>query len=95
MITQNMTDLNRLSKGGAGTLATGLGDVRGQVNQIAGTIQQMVNAFSSMRDQNGGDKLVRNVEVGASWSTASTSSAVRWASASRLPRTCSPGWGRC
>ncbi|WP_267291347.1 MMPL/RND family transporter [Mycobacterium hackensackense] len=64
MITQNMTDLNRLSKG-AGTLASGLGDVRGQVNQIAGTIQQMVNAFSSMRDQNGGDKLVRNVEVGA------------------------------
>lgn len=64
MIAENTGDLNRLAKG-ADTLATGLGDVRGQVNQIAASIQQMVDAFAALRGQYGGDKLVRNVEVAA------------------------------
>lgn len=64
MITDNMDDLNRLAKG-ANTLATGLGDVRGQVGQIATSIQQMVDAFGSIKSQYGGDKLVKNVEVAA------------------------------
>ncbi len=69
MIADNTDDLNRLSKG-ADTLATGLGDVRGQVNQIATSIQAMVDAFSALRGQYGGDKLVRNVEVAAKLVTA-------------------------
>lgn len=69
MIAQNTGDLNRLAKG-ADTLATGLGDVRGQVTQIASSVQQMVDAFAALRSQYGGDKLVRNVEVAAKLVTA-------------------------
>ncbi|TGD89815.1 RND family transporter [Mycolicibacterium sp. CH28] len=69
MIANNTGDLNRLSKG-ADTLATGLGDVRGQVNQIATSIQRMVDAFAALRGQYGGDKLVKNVEVAAKLVTA-------------------------
>ncbi|MGY4710704.1 MMPL/RND family transporter [Mycolicibacterium sp. CBM1] len=69
MIADNTDDLNRLAKG-ANTLATGLGDVRGQVNQVATSIQSMVDAFAALRGQYGGDKLVRNVEVAAKLVTA-------------------------
>lgn len=64
MIASNTNDLNRLA-GGANTLATNLGDVRGQVNGIATSLQGMVDAFSSIKGQYGGDKLVKNVEVAA------------------------------
>ncbi|GAY16415.1 RND family transporter [Mycobacterium sp. shizuoka-1] len=64
MIADNMDDLNRLA-GGANTLANNLGDVRGQVNGIATSIQSMVDAFTTIRGQYGGDKLVKNVEVAA------------------------------
>ncbi|MUL64520.1 hypothetical protein BOO86_08610 [Mycobacterium sp. CBMA 234] len=64
LIGERTGDINRLSKG-ADTLATNLSDVRGQVNQIATSIQSTLDAFTAMRSQYGGDKLVQNVEVAA------------------------------
>lgn len=64
MIAANMNDLNRLA-GGANTLANNLGDVRGQVGQIAGSVQSVVDAFTAIRGQYSGDTLVKNVEVAA------------------------------
>ena len=63
-ITDNTDDLNRLSTG-ANTLAATLGDVRAQINQIAPSIQGLIDSFSSMRTQYGGDKLVKDVETAA------------------------------
>ncbi|MDH6243367.1 RND family transporter [Mycobacterium sp. OTB74] len=63
-IAQRASDLNRLAKG-ANTLSSNLGDVRGQVNQIAASIQSTIDAFSAMKGQYGGEKLVKNVEVAA------------------------------
>ncbi len=62
MIADNMGSLDRLA-GGANTLATNLGDVRGQVGQITSSVQSVVDAFGSIKGQYGGDKLVKNVEV--------------------------------
>ena len=64
MIGERTGDINRLAKG-ADTLATNLSDVRGQVTQIAGSLQTTLDAFTAMRSQYGGDKLVQNVEVAA------------------------------
>ena len=64
MITDGTADLNRLADG-ADTLAASLGDVRGQVGTIAGSLQQMVDAFAALRSQYSGDKLVKNVEIAA------------------------------
>jgi RND superfamily putative drug exporter len=64
VIADNMDDLNRLASG-ANTLANNLGDVRGQVGQIATGIQGVVDAFTAIRGQYGGDTLVKNVEVAA------------------------------
>ncbi|HET6735051.1 RND family transporter [Mycobacterium sp.] len=63
-IGERTGDLNQLATG-ANTLADSLGDVRAQVNTIAPTIQSLIDAFSSIRTQNGGDKLVRDVETAA------------------------------
>jgi RND superfamily putative drug exporter len=63
-IGQRSGDLNRLTTG-ANTLADSLADVRAQINQIAPSLQSLVDTFSSMRTQNGGDKLVRDVETAA------------------------------
>ena len=64
VISDNSKDLNRLTNG-AGTLAASLGDVRAQINRIAPSMQRLIDAFSSMRSQFGGDKLVRDVETAA------------------------------
>ncbi len=64
VISDNTKDLNRLEKG-AGTLAASLGDVRAQINRIAPSMQRLIDAFSSMRTQFGGDRLVRDVETAA------------------------------
>lgn len=69
MIADNMDDLNRLAEG-ADTLSGGLGDVRGQVSEIATSVERMIDAFAAMRNQYGGDKLVKNVEVAAKLVTA-------------------------
>ncbi|WKG03879.1 RND family transporter [Mycolicibacterium sp. HK-90] len=63
-IDQRSGDLNRLSAG-ANTLADSLADVRTQINQIAPSIQNLVDTFSSVRSEYGGDKLVHDVEVAA------------------------------
>ncbi len=64
VISDSTNDLNRLTNG-AGTLAASLGDVRAQVDRIAPSMQRLIDAYSSMRSQFGGDKLVRNVETAA------------------------------
>ncbi|OMC39399.1 hypothetical protein A5740_26750 [Mycobacterium sp. GA-1841] len=63
-IDQRTGDLNRLSAG-ANTLAGSLADVRTQINQIAPSLQSLVDTFSSVRTEYGGDKLVHDVEVAA------------------------------
>jgi RND superfamily putative drug exporter len=63
-IGQRTGDLNRLAAG-ANTLADSLGDVRAQVNRIVPSIQSLVDAFSSVKTQYGGDRLVRDVDTGA------------------------------
>jgi putative drug exporter of the RND superfamily len=64
VINDSTKDLNRLTNG-ASTLAASLGDVRAQINRIAPSMQSLIDAFSSMRSQLGGDKLVRDVETAA------------------------------
>jgi RND superfamily putative drug exporter len=64
VISDNSKDLNRLTDG-AGTLAASLGDVRTQINKIAPSMQRLIDAFSSMRTNLGGDKLVKDVETAA------------------------------
>lgn len=63
-ISERTGDLNRL-KDGAATLAESLADVRGQINTIAPSISDLVETFSSVRTEYGGDKLVRDVEIAA------------------------------
>jgi RND superfamily putative drug exporter len=63
-IGQRTGDLNRLVAG-ANSLADNLGDVRAQVNKIAPSIQSLIDAFSSVRTQYGGDRLVRDVDTAA------------------------------
>jgi putative drug exporter of the RND superfamily len=63
-ISGNSEDLNRLADG-ANTLADSLGDVRAQVNQIAPSLQGLIDSFSSMRSEYGGDKLVSDVDTAA------------------------------
>lgn len=63
-INQRGSDLNRLTSG-AKTLADSLADVRVQINQIAPSIQSLVETFSSVRTEYGGDKLVRDVDTAA------------------------------
>ncbi|MBO0879230.1 MAG: MMPL family transporter, partial [Mycobacterium sp.] len=64
LISDHTDDLNRLTKG-ADTLADNLGDVRGQISQIAASVQDLIDAFSAMRSQYGGDKLVKQVDTAA------------------------------
>ena len=63
-IGQRSGDLNRLAAG-ANTLAESLADVRTQVNQMAPSIQSLLDAASSVKSKEGGDKLVRDVEAAA------------------------------
>jgi RND superfamily putative drug exporter len=63
-IAENMDGLNRLSAG-ADTLADGLVDVRGEINDLATNMAGMVDAMTALKLQYSGDKLVRNVEVAA------------------------------
>ncbi|MBJ7386116.1 MAG: MMPL family transporter, partial [Mycolicibacterium sp.] len=63
-IGQRSGDLNRLAAG-ADTMAESLADVRTQINQIAPSIQSLVDTLSAVRTEDNGDKLVRDVEVAA------------------------------
>ena len=64
LINDHTNDLNRLVQG-AGTLADNLSDVRGQVGQLASSIQSLIDAFSSMKSRYGGDTLVNKVDTAA------------------------------
>ena len=63
-IDDNSSDLDRLATG-ANTLADSLGDVRAQINEVAPTIQSLIDSLSSVRTEYGGDRLVRDVETAA------------------------------
>lgn len=63
-IGERTGDLNTLTDG-ASTLADSLGDIRAQVNEIAPTLKSLIDTFSSVRTQFGGDKLVKDVETAA------------------------------
>ncbi len=64
LIAGRTGDLNRLVDG-SGTLAERLGDLRGQVSRFAGSAQELIDSFSAMRDQHGGDTLVQQVDTAA------------------------------
>jgi RND superfamily putative drug exporter len=64
VINDHTHDLNRLVEG-AGTLADNLGDVRGQVSQLATSVQSLIDSLSSMKSQYGGDTLVKEVDTAA------------------------------
>jgi len=64
LINDHTNDLNRLVDG-AGTLASSLNDVRSQVNQLAASVQDLENAFSSAKNQYSGDTLVKEVDIAA------------------------------
>lgn len=63
-ISSRSNDLTRLTSG-ADTLADNLRDVRGQVKRLSASVQEVVNSFSSMKNQYGGDVLVQEVETAA------------------------------
>ncbi|HEY9265852.1 MAG TPA: RND family transporter [Mycobacterium sp.] len=63
-IGERSGDLNTLTDGAA-TLADSLGDVRAQVDEIAPTLRSLIDTFSSVRTEYGGDKLVRDVATAA------------------------------
>jgi RND superfamily putative drug exporter len=64
LINDRTNDLNRLVNG-AGTLADNLGDVRGQVSQLAASVQSLTDSMSSMKNEYGGDTLVKEVDTAA------------------------------
>jgi putative drug exporter of the RND superfamily len=64
LINDHTNDLNRLVEG-AGTLAKNLGEVRGQVGELATSIQGVIDAFTSLKTQYGGDTLVKEVDTAA------------------------------
>ncbi|MGH3266741.1 MAG: MMPL family transporter, partial [Trebonia sp.] len=64
LIKDHTNDFNRLVDG-AGTLADNLGKVRGQVDQLATSVRDLENVFSSTKNQYGGDTLVREVDIAA------------------------------
>ncbi|SPM31686.1 RND family transporter [Mycobacterium terramassiliense] len=64
LINDHASDLNRLVDG-AGTLANNLREVRGQVTQLATSVQELENAFSSTKNQYSGDTLVKEVDLTA------------------------------
>lgn len=63
-IGQRGGDLKRLASG-ANTLADNLGTVRAQVNQMAPSIQSLLDMLASTKSKDGGDKLVKDVAATA------------------------------
>ncbi|OHV05034.1 RND family transporter [Mycobacterium talmoniae] len=64
LINDHTSDLNRLTEG-AGTLADNLSHVRGQVTQLAASVQNLADSFSSVKNQQSGDTLVKEVDTAA------------------------------
>lgn len=63
-IDQRTGDLDELAAG-ATTLADTLGDVRAQVNEVAPSLQTLLDAVTQVRVEYGGDRLVRDVDTAA------------------------------
>ncbi len=63
-IGERSGDLNELADG-ADTLADSLVDVREQVDTIAPSLRSLVDSFSAIRTEYGGDRLVRDVDTAA------------------------------
>lgn len=64
MINDHTGDLNRLVAG-TGTLANNLGDVRGQIIQLAASVRELDSAFAATKSQYSGDALVKEVDIAA------------------------------
>ncbi|ORV98561.1 hypothetical protein AWC14_12795 [Mycobacterium kyorinense] len=64
LINDHTDDLDRLADG-AGTLADNLNHVRSQVSRFAASVQNVVDSFSSMKNQYSGDTLVKEVDTAA------------------------------
>jgi RND superfamily putative drug exporter len=64
LINDHTNDLNQLSAGSV-TLADKLDEVRGQVGELAASVQELENTFKSSKDQYSGDILVHEVDVAA------------------------------
>jgi RND superfamily putative drug exporter len=64
LISDHTNDLNKLSEG-TDTLAQNLDSVRGQVSQLAASVSELENAFSSTKDQYSGETLVKEVDLGS------------------------------
>ncbi|MGB9249181.1 MAG: RND family transporter [Mycobacterium sp.] len=64
LINDHRSDLNQLSAGSS-TLADKLDEVRGQVGELAASVQELENTFKSTKDQYSGDTLVHEVDIAA------------------------------
>ena len=64
LINDHTNDLNQLSEG-SGTLADKLDQVRGQVSELAASVQELENTFKSSKDQYSGETLVHEVDLAA------------------------------
>ena len=64
LINDHTNDLNQLSTGSS-TLADKLDQVRGQVGELAASVQELENTFKSTKDQYSGDTLVHEVDIAA------------------------------
>jgi putative drug exporter of the RND superfamily len=64
LINDHTNDLNQLSAGSV-TLADKLDEVRGQVGELAASVQELENTFKSTKDQYSGDTLVHEVDIAA------------------------------
>jgi putative drug exporter of the RND superfamily len=64
LINDHTSDLNRLSEG-TDTLAQNLDSVRGQVTQLAASVHELENTFTSTKDQYSGETLVKEVDLAA------------------------------
>src|SRR5947209_3323024 len=64
LISDHTNDLNQLSEGSV-SLADKLDEVRGQVGDLAASVQELQSTFTSTRDQYSGETLVHEVDLAA------------------------------
>jgi RND superfamily putative drug exporter len=64
LISDHTKDLNQLSEGSV-SLADKLDEVRGQVGELAASVQELQSTFTSTKDQYSGETLVHEVDLAA------------------------------
>ncbi|MGA8330630.1 MAG: MMPL family transporter, partial [Mycobacterium sp.] len=64
LISDHSSDLNKLTAG-TDTLAENLDSVRGQVSELAASVQELETTFTSTKDQYSGETLVKEVDLAA------------------------------